>query len=189
MSKRCVLQCRPIPALVCCLLLLSLVACSDEDGASESVHLLSGEQISLQSESVVLLNYWAEWCKPCAEEIPELNAFARRSGYRVLGIHFDALKQPLTVAEVQQQRDKLQIKFGVLDPASALWLERQWQLPRPQGLPVTYVIKQRQTVDGRDQGRRHQFYIDAQLLGPQTLASLQSAITEDINNPLTDIEP
>ncbi|MFT4997247.1 MAG: thiol-disulfide isomerase/thioredoxin, partial [Flavobacteriales bacterium] len=36
------------------------------------------------------INYWATWCKPCIEEIPELNEFAAQNPYLVvLGVNFD----------------------------------------------------------------------------------------------------
>ena len=28
----------------------------------------------------VVINYWAQWCKPCIEEIPELNALHAAGG-------------------------------------------------------------------------------------------------------------
>ena len=38
----------------------------------------------------VYINYWAEWCKPCAEEIPELNKFAAATpSVLVLSVNFD----------------------------------------------------------------------------------------------------
>lgn len=35
----------------------------------------------------LLINFWASWCEPCKEEMPEVNRFARTHGdIRVLGI-------------------------------------------------------------------------------------------------------
>lgn len=105
----------------------------------------------------VFINYWAEWCKPCVAEIPEINRFAKQEGVRVrvLGVNYDG-----TVGrELSAQVDKMGIAFDVLveDPAQRFGFER------PQVLPATYVLD--------EQGRVSQV-----LLGPQTVASLRAVL-------------
>jgi thiol-disulfide isomerase/thioredoxin len=36
-----------------------------------------------------VINYWAIWCKPCREEIPELNQLNQIENVVVLGVNFD----------------------------------------------------------------------------------------------------
>ena len=36
-----------------------------------------------------VVNYWAIWCKPCREEIPELNQLNQIDNVVVLGVNFD----------------------------------------------------------------------------------------------------
>ena len=67
----------------------------------------------------VVINYWAEWWKPCLEEIPELNAFGAAHPEQVLlvGVNYDGVKgealQPLI--------EKFTIDFPVIeDPAGTL---------------------------------------------------------------------
>ena len=65
------------------------------------------------------VNYWAEWCAPCLEEIPELNAFHRAdNGAQVLGINFDQVDSAL----MAQQAEGLDIAFPLAlgDPAALL---------------------------------------------------------------------
>ncbi len=53
-----------------------------------------GKQYSLKDfhGKVLVLNFWASWCKPCVDEMPSLNRFAsemKKNGVTVLGISVD----------------------------------------------------------------------------------------------------
>lgn len=52
----------------------------------------AGNQVDLASlrGKVVLLNFWATWCEPCAEEVPVLNQLAARAPGQlaVLGVDY-----------------------------------------------------------------------------------------------------
>lgn len=100
------------------------------------------------------VNYWAEWCKPCIKEIPELNALNTRDGFRVLGVNFDGATGDALAA----QQDALGVAFPTLaeDPAA------RFALVRPQVLPTTLVL-----APG---GELHSV-----LIGPQTADSLIAA--------------
>jgi thiol-disulfide isomerase/thioredoxin len=103
----------------------------------------------------VVVNYWAEWCKPCIQEIPELNELAmNHQEVEVFGINYDGI----TGEELNTQAEALGIRFNLLqeDPAAQLGL------PRPVVLPTTLVLN--------PQGELTQT-----LLGPQTLESLTAA--------------
>jgi len=55
---------------------------------------LSGNSIDTSSYkgNVVLVNFWAAWCTPCADEVPKLIALQdkyRAQGLRVVGISMD----------------------------------------------------------------------------------------------------
>ena len=105
----------------------------------------------------LVINYWAVWCKPCIEEIPELNSFAQHNSQRarVFGVNFDGSSGDELSAAIAQ----LGIAFPTLatDPAKQLGYER------PTVLPTTIVIN--------PQGKLQQI-----LLGPQTAASLSKAM-------------
>ncbi|MGB9552827.1 MAG: TlpA family protein disulfide reductase [bacterium] len=47
---------------------------------------IAGEKVSLSSleGKPVILNFWATWCPPCREEIPELNKFYEKYKDRVI---------------------------------------------------------------------------------------------------------
>ena len=56
--------------------------------------LISGKQIELSeyAGNVVLIDFWATWCQPCLNQVPQLNRLIKRyyeSGLRVIGISLD----------------------------------------------------------------------------------------------------
>lgn len=107
----------------------------------------------------LLINYWADWCKPCIEEMPELHQFQQQQSDRVvlLTVNYDGLQGQ----SLQQQIEKLQIKLPVLlaDPAPLLGFQR------PDALPTTLVFD--------PQGVLH-----ATLQGAQSIKSLTEATTK-----------
>ncbi len=136
--------------LVC----LSLVGCSSEpsfrvaDGSSIRFSDLHGEW--------VVLNYWAEWCAPCREEIPELNELRQQGSQRgveirVLGVNYDGLEG----SDLNSVMQRMEIEFPVLvdDP------RENFRIGRAEVLPMTVVIDPKGTVQ-------------AVLVGPQTAESL-----------------
>lgn len=80
----------------------------------------------------VLVNYWAEWCKPCLEEIPELNELDKAPDITVLGVNFDAVKGEALV----DLGKRMGIEFTMLaqDPGP----EFDWKLP--VALPATFIV-------------------------------------------------
>ena len=79
-----------------------------------------------------VVNYWAIWCAPCREEIPELNALHQDSPLTVFAVNYDG-QQGETLT---QQAAELGIRFELLeqDPGPELGIER------PRVLPTTLLI-------------------------------------------------
>lgn len=62
--------------------LLSLVACGADQPTEaqwQDQHNNSYAAEDLEGRWLVV-NYWAEWCAPCREELPELNALDKEKG-------------------------------------------------------------------------------------------------------------
>ena len=81
-----------------------------------------------------LVNIWAEWCKPCWKEIPELNQFyaaQKDSDIKLLGFNFDELEP----SELVVLKEKMSIDFPVLSQWPAVWTK-----PDVMGLPATVII-------------------------------------------------
>lgn len=80
----------------------------------------------------VMVNYWAEWCKPCLEEIPELNALDKAADITVLGVNFDGIRGQ----ELLNLGERMGIEFTMLaeDPGA----EFAWKTPA--ALPATFIV-------------------------------------------------
>lgn len=146
---------RSLRMVVGCIAALLLAGCAEDWGLDQHGRKVPAEQLDGQW---LVINYWAEWCKPCRTEIPELNELSDElsgSGAQVLGVNFDALQG----ADLARVADTFAIRFTVLatDPAARL------ELPRNDVLPVTYIVG----ADGRLRER---------LLGEQTAAGLQARL-------------
>lgn len=120
-------------------LLLFVVSCD----TSKEFSLLSGEQKNLSDYegSWLVVNFWAEWCPPCLEEIPELNLLAQENGdVQVLGVSFDRLPNE----ELVTLSEKLDIQYPVVatEPMPFLPMER------PQSLPASYIVTPKGEVMG-----------------------------------------
>lgn len=76
-----------------------------------------GEPVELSSlrGQVVLLNFWATWCKPCEDEMPAMERLYRElhaDGFELLAISVDTGD-----AEVEAFRKRLGLSFPILrDP-------------------------------------------------------------------------
>lgn len=93
---------------------------------------VTGPSYPWKSEQWTLINYFAEWCKPCLEELPELNHLANAGELRVFGISYDSLSD-------QQIKDliaRYKIKFPVLKTASL----ENLPVKIPAVLPTTYLL-------------------------------------------------
>ncbi len=136
--------------------LLLLSAC----GGKPEFETLSGDKGRFEDfrGRWLLINYWAEWCAPCIKEMPELKKFNDAYGQQavILTVNFDGASGDT----LREQVKKLNIEVPVLlaDPSLIL------AIPRPQGLPATYVFD----PSGK---------LITTLNGEQTVATLAAAIT------------
>ncbi len=106
----------------------------------------SSERTGPVADHWKVINYWAIWCKPCREEIPELNQLNQIDHVVVLGVNFDRKVGTALAADAAE----LGIEFNIIDdPASIL------DITRPSVLPTTLIL----SPEGN---------LVATLVGPQT---------------------
>ena len=114
--------------------------------------------LTAPEDGFLLLNYWADWCLPCKEEIPELNELhreAKEHGLAVFGVSFDEL----VGGALEEQVEKMEIEFPVVieDP------RQMFGYGEPEVLPMTVLIDS----DGS---------VSKILIGPQTLDGILAEI-------------
>lgn len=97
---------------------------------------LAGQPFRLQElqGQVVLLNFWATYCLPCREEIPELNRLQHElqaQGLKVLGASTDDSADGINAYQEEVAKFEYQVLVGGNDAKA--------KLEHPQ-LPTTYLI-------------------------------------------------
>ena len=83
----------------------------------------------------VVVNYWATWCSPCLEEIPELNKLHKKRdklNLQLLGVNFEDAPD----SQVLEFSKQLNIAYPVLLEEMDVFS----QLGIIEGLPKTFII-------------------------------------------------
>lgn len=121
-------------------------------GAAFRLQTLDGRSAALEDyrDKLVILNFWATWCEPCAIEMPTLEALGReyrRRGLVVLGISVDR-GAPRLLLEPYVRNHRLTFPI-LLDPD--LKTAGAW---RVTGIPATFLIRPQGDVAGMVTGAR-----------------------------------
>ncbi len=116
-------------------ILLIFATCVHADVVLQDMQGVKIPFSSLQGKWV-FINYWASWCKPCLDEIPELNQFYEQNkpggNIAMYSVNYDALSLDAQKILLKQ----LDIRYPALaqNPADSL------QLGNINGVPVTFVF-------------------------------------------------
>jgi peroxiredoxin len=140
-------------------LLLGMMTARAEQAPDFTLPDLNGKLHSLSDYrgKWVLVNYWATWCPPCREELPELEVFYSNNQDKavVLGVNMEDIDEARLRDFVEEQFLSFpilqgdRVAAGVLGPV--------------QGLPTSYLIS--------PQGE-----VVASQVGPVTAAGIQRFI-------------
>jgi thiol-disulfide isomerase/thioredoxin len=100
---------------------------------------LAGRTVSLSSFKgrVVLLDFWATWCEPCQEELPELVALHEKykdRGFSVVGVSMDILGLKVVAPFARENR----VPYPLL--LSGGMAPEGYPLP---GFPAAFLIDRR----------------------------------------------
>ncbi len=121
---------------------------TDLDGSPYRIEALRGQ--------VTVLNFWATWCKPCVEEMPDLAALQDRlrdQGVQVLGASADAPEQANAVRRFAKRHG---ISFPLVLGATTDQMEA---VGLPPTLPGTVILDREGSVV-----RRYSGVIDREVL-------------------------
>jgi len=128
---------------------VSAVAQSSPPPASLRLKNIHGRWVNLADYrgKVVLINFWATWCPPCRQEIPDLIKMQRQyrnKGLQIVGITYPPQKIP----EVRRFARKLGMNYPVAIGTKA----SKARFTSTETLPVTVVIdrngKVRDVIEG-----------------------------------------
>lgn len=110
----------------------------------------SGSNLRLSEHrgQVVMINFWATWCGPCRQEMPQLDEiFARYepAGFTLLGVNIDD-----DSARAQRLAEELGVSFPVLFDDS----QDVSRLYDVQAMPMTVMVDRSGTVRSVHYGYR-----------------------------------
>lgn len=96
-----------------------------------------GEQISLNDlkGKVVVLNFWASWCKPCEEEAADLE-----SAWRIYQPRNDVIFLGVDYVDTEPEARSYLEKFEITYPNGPDLRTKISQAFRIRGVPETYII-------------------------------------------------
>ena len=108
--------------------------------------------------SIIVINTWALSCKPCREEIPELNKLVDKyaiKGVKFLGIGLEPLMFKETYIDVLS-RPKLKFKYNILIDGAKIISKIESVVPEAtQTLPSHYIIDRQGNIRFWAVGKSH----------------------------------
>ena len=131
------------------ILTVSTEAQSSPPPASLRLKNIHGRWLGLSNYKgkVVLINFWATWCPPCRQEIPDLIKMQRQyrnRGLQIIGITYP----PETLSEVRGFARKLRMNY----PIALGTKESKARFTSSETLPMTVVIDRDGVVRGLIEG-------------------------------------
>lgn len=110
----------------------------------------NGNRITMASlrGNVVLVDFWASWCEPCAEEMPVLERLY--TTYRGQGFRVVAVSQDRTASNMQGFLRQHRVSFPVVHDASHAVAGRY----EPPRMPSSYIVDRNGIVRHVHEGYR-----------------------------------
>jgi thiol-disulfide isomerase/thioredoxin len=131
------------------------------DPAPLRLKTLEGRSVSIQDlkGEVVVLNFWATWCKPCVAEMPVLAKLAERFSKRGLHVIAASVDENATHEELEQFAGRLPKGMDVWTGVTMSDMQRM----DVQALPTTIIIDRQGTLVRVHHGQLGEGYLDPML--------------------------
>jgi peroxiredoxin len=131
---------------------LQIEKLSEEAAPDFKLTTLDGDTISLRNNQnkLIILHFWATWCKPCRKEMPELENLAQKLNglpVTILGISID---EATDSNKVKQAVGELGISFPIAAKYTGKISDVYWTW----GIPATYLVGASGKILGRMLGPR-----------------------------------
>ena len=154
------------------LLFLTMIVVSCDSGKDETngattakPDLETAFQLEAYRGQVLVVDFWATWCRPCINEIPEYNRIQRqfkKDSVKIIGLTMASG----TAEEVQPYIDKYNIEYTVAMGTTALAA----QFGGIQAFPTTFVLDKDLKVIKK--------YVGG---GPAKIAEIEKLISQQLN--------
>ena len=139
---------------------------------------LEGKPVSLSDfrGKWVVVNYWATWCPPCLDEIPELVSLHDDNSDKlvVLGIDFEEVNNDYLKEFVESQM--MTYPVVRMNPVPVT------RLGQITGLPTTYIISQQGERMARQEGPVMQEAIEAYIARKEQQSGMVTPVS-DVETP------
>ena len=114
--------------------------------ASFTLDNLAGEKVTVgQPGKITVINFWATWCPPCQEEMPELDQFAKRNQQK---INFYAVNLQESSGKVSDFMNKNKYTMPVLLDKEGV-VAKQFQVT---AIPTTIIVDKNGLIKHRKSG-------------------------------------
>lgn len=90
-----------------------------------------------QRGNVIVVNFWATWCKPCREEMPALEAFYRAHRAEGLEVIAISIEETGDIDKVRTAMKNFSFPAALASSAQAQGYGRLWRIP------ITFIIDRR----------------------------------------------
>lgn len=133
----------------------------EKESPDIQVTTLKGNTFNMEQEEgkVILVDFWATWCKPCISSIPHLNKLYNKykdQGFTIVGISLDQRKGRKQVKKVAE---KLDIQYPVVMGTKKM----ARKFGRITAIPTAFIIDKSGCIREKTRGYKKASYYEKKI--------------------------